>query len=65
MSIDALATWTGLNLFLTTAGERDCEKVMAREAAGRNRRRVMLRIHSRLNKLRAHRERKAIIKGSK
>lgn len=59
---DALSNWTALNTFLLTADERASEKVLAQEQAGRNRPRFLLRIHSRINKLRAHRERKALLK---
>lgn len=55
-----LKTWIGLNDFLMSASEESCEKLLQEELKGRKRRQFMLRIHSRLNKLRAIRERKEL-----
>ena len=63
---EILRSWPALNTFLLTATEQDCQKLMARERdVGQNRARVLLRIHSRLNKLRAHRERRELAKGAR
>ena len=61
--IKALDTWVSLNTAITTANEAACAKLMALEMQGRRRKMFLLRIHSRMNKLRAHRERKALIAG--
>jgi hypothetical protein len=52
-----LSTWQELNSFLLSAGEDDCRTVMEAEMAGKRRLMFVLRIHSRMNKLRAARER--------
>ena len=57
---DPLSNWTALNAWLLRATEDEAEKLLAREQEGAARERVLLRIHSRLNRLRAHRERDGI-----
>jgi len=52
-----LATWTQLNDALRAADEDTCLMLLKREKRGRRRERWLLRIHSRLNRLRAQRER--------
>lgn len=64
---EALKTWVALNAELTTANEDRCNDLLKKELAGRRRLAFMLRIHSRLNKERADRERqelteKAVVK---
>ena len=59
----ALETWIGLNEVLMTTKEEDAQALLDAETAGRNRRMFTLRIHSRLNKLRAQRERKELTNG--
>lgn len=54
-----------LNAFLVTAGEADCAELLQAELAGKNRLILVLRIHSRLNRVRAAREREELRKGSK
>jgi hypothetical protein len=54
---EALKTWVGLNAELTTANEDRCNDLLKKELAGRRRLMFLLRIHSRLNKERAARER--------
>jgi hypothetical protein len=55
---EILRTWKGLNEYLKTAGESECERLIKLETKGpRNSRTILLRIHSRLNIVRAHRER--------
>lgn len=53
----ALATWDGLWRFLTDAPETHTAQLLAAERAGRRRKQFLLRLHSRYNKVRAHRER--------
>lgn len=52
-----LETWVSVNAFLPNATEEECQELLKMEKKGMKRRRIMLRIHSRLNKMRAHRER--------
>lgn len=53
----ALKTWVGLNNLLRTADELLCRKLLKEEAGGKSRKQFLRRIHSRLNKVRAERER--------
>lgn len=57
MKPDPLSSWPTLNAFLLKAGEKQCSELMLKERQGRNRLRFLLRIHSRLNRRRAARER--------
>ena len=57
-----LANWIDLNEALRTASEEQALKLLTEEQAGRNRKQFVLRIHSRVNRMRAARER-ASIKG--
>ena len=59
----ALETWIGLNEVLMTSNEADAQALLDAETGGKNRRMFLLRIHSRLNKLRAQRERKELANG--
>ena len=61
MSDNALDTWVGLNKFIITAQEADCQKLLKLEIKLRKRKMFALRIHSRFNKIRAARERKEIL----
>lgn len=56
----ALVKWLGLNAELRDCTEARCEELLRLEKAGRRRRQFLLRIHSRLNKVRADRERDEI-----
>lgn len=60
ISNPALKSWDALNEFLKTASEDDCIKLMAQEREYVRRASFIKRIHSRLNKVRADRERKEI-----
>lgn len=60
---DCLATWAALNAALRTMNERDAVYLLEWEKQTRRDTKVLLRIHSRLNKLRAEREREEILKG--
>jgi hypothetical protein len=52
-----------INEAMRTCTEKEALKLMEKERAGENRVRVLIRIHSRMNKLRADRERKEIMGG--
>lgn len=55
-----LQTWSGLNEHLLQADEAECKRLLALELRGRRRRVIALRIHSRLNFVRAQSERDVI-----
>lgn len=59
---ESLKSWNNLNEAMRNADEKLCAKLMAEERKGRRRKEFMLRIHSRLNKVRADREREEINK---
>lgn len=61
----ALASWIGLNKVIMVYGEEACNQLLDAERAGRRRLMFLLRIHSRLNKLRAVRERAELRKIAK
>lgn len=54
---DPLRTAIGLQAYVMLIDEAQCEVLLEREKASRRRLSFMLRIHSRINYLRAHRER--------
>lgn len=56
----ALQTWIALNDELRDADEDLCQRLLDEELAGRKRKQFIKRIHSRLNKVRADRERKEL-----
>lgn len=56
----ALQTWIGLNDELRDADEIRCQELLNEELSGRKRKQFIKRIHSRLNKVRADRERKEL-----
>lgn len=58
---DALNSWNELNSYLKTADEKACENLMKAETEGKKRQTFLLRIHSRLNKIRADRERNELL----
>lgn len=53
----ALQSWPALNDVLRKAGESECQVLLSEELKGRRRKQFIKRIHSRLNKVRADRER--------
>jgi len=55
-----LQSWTTLNNALRTADEELCHLLLKREQAGRKRSRFLKRIHGRLNRVRAKREREEL-----
>lgn len=56
----ALKSWIALNDVLRDAGEELCQDLLDEELTGRKRKQFIKRIHSRLNKVRADRERKEL-----
>lgn len=52
-----LKTWVALNDYLRSANEVACDNLLNEELNGRKRSQFLRRIHSRLNKVRADRER--------
>lgn len=52
-----LSTWNDLNAAVVTLGEEDCERLLGVEKETRRRKMFLLRIHSRINRLRSKRER--------
>lgn len=56
-----LATWADLNACMTEAEETECLELLKLEARGRKRKQFLLRIHSRLNKVRADQERADLV----
>jgi len=52
-----LRTWVALNEAMQDADDELCRELLAEESVGRRRKRFMLRIHSRLNRMRAGAER--------
>jgi hypothetical protein len=53
----ALQSWLALNDVLRDADEPACQALLKEELKGRKRKQFIKRIHSRLNKVRADRER--------
>lgn len=53
----SLLSWIALNAFLMQADEVACAALLKEEQRGRRRAMFLKRIHSRLNKVRADRER--------
>jgi hypothetical protein len=57
----ALLTWINLNAVLTSATETECQTLLKAEQRGKGRPTFLRRIHSRLNKVRAGRERQELV----
>jgi hypothetical protein len=57
----SLQSWLALNQELRGADEGHCRALLKEEQAGRRRRQFLKRIHSRLNKVRADRERQELV----
>jgi hypothetical protein len=57
ITCDALRTWVGLNEVMRTASEETCRHLLRVEKLGRRRQQFLRRIYSRLNRVRADRER--------
>lgn len=60
---DSLDTFSRLNFDLMTMSEAECQSLLWLEHKDRNRPRILLRIHSRYNALRAKRERLVLGRG--
>lgn len=60
-----LDSWNGLNEAIMSSDIKMAERLLDEEKKGRKRKQFMLRLHSRINKLRADREREDIIKLAK
>lgn len=59
----ALTTWTALNAFLMACeDEVQLQTLLDREQLGKRRQEFVKRIHSRINKVRADRERRELLK---
>lgn len=58
--VEVLDTWNGLNSFVISADEDECQRLLDEELRSRKRLTFALRIHSRLNRVRATRERAEI-----
>jgi hypothetical protein len=56
-----LATWIALNEAIMAGDIKLAERLLAEESEGKRRKQFMLRLHSRINKLRAQDERAAIM----
>lgn len=59
-----LNNWVDLNEALMAGDLQLAEKLLKEEKAGKKRKQFMLRLHSRINKLRADSERAALIAGA-
>ena len=55
-----LRTWVSLNEVIVQADEAACKQLLKEELAGRKRKQFVRRIHSRLNRIRAKRERQEL-----
>lgn len=58
----ALKTWIALNDFVRTADEDACQALLLEEQEGRARKQFIRRIHCRLNRVRAERERAELLR---
>lgn len=54
---EMLRNWDTLQEYLRSATEADCERIMNMERRSANRHTFIMRIHARINRLRARRER--------
>lgn len=57
---EVLRTWHTLNAVLTSMDEEECRHLLAMEQRHQGRTRFLRRIHSRINRVRAQRERREI-----
>lgn len=60
--VHPLDSWQALQASIHELGEKEIEKLMAEELKTRKRRHMVMRLHSKFNRLRADRERQALIK---
>lgn len=57
-----LSSWIALNEFIATATQKQATDLLTQELDGKRRKQFVLRIHSRLNKVRADNEREQLLK---
>ena len=57
----ALRTWADLNDYMRLANEEQCREILEMEKNGKARKQFIRRIHCRLNKVRAARERAELL----
>ncbi|CAB4142693.1 hypothetical protein UFOVP1414_36 [uncultured Caudovirales phage] len=62
---EVLNSWISLNKAMRSADEDFCNALLKMEMGGKRRKQFMLRIHSRLNKMRKERERKELVRIAK
>lgn len=62
IAYEVLRTWNGLNAALRSCTEAYARRLLQLEQTGRRRKLFLLRIHSRLNYIRAQRERRSLVK---
>lgn len=55
-----LKTWVALNSAIMHMSEDECKALLEEELSGRARKNFVKRIHCRLNKIRAHKEREEL-----
>ena len=58
---EPLQSWAGLNAVLMTSDRALAERLLKEERAHKRRKQFMLRLHSRINKLRADEERAELL----
>lgn len=63
--MEVLANWNTLNEAIISADETKCLELLEAEKKSKGRRMFLLRIHSRLNKVRADRERLELTRTAK
>lgn len=59
-----LRSWTALNDFLRDCSQQAAERLLKEELDGRQRKQFLSRIHSRINKTRADKERAELLTGA-
>lgn len=57
-----LGSWVDLNEFIRDCNQKDAEELLKAELSGKKRKQFALRIHSRINKVRADHERLEILR---
>lgn len=62
---NVLSNWASLNEYLRDATEQQASVLLSKEKAGKRRVQYLMRIHGRLNRERARREREELLSGRK
>jgi len=62
VKVHPLDSWQSLQESINDLDEKTLEKLMAEELTGKKRRHMVMRIHSKINRLRADRERQELFK---